>query len=98
MPDEKDVVIKISYVDNNKVLEEFLELTKSIGLIPYEIKSKALPNKPEKKESNAVKDVKITVASDPEKADEIITEFLEYVEKELDLLPASRNENRIEEK
>ena len=98
MSDEKDVVIKISYVDDNELLEEFLELTESIGLIPDEIKSKALPNKPEKKESNAVKDVKITVASDPEKADEIISEFLEYVEQELELLPASRNENLVEKK
>lgn len=98
MTDEKDVLIKISYIEADELLEEFLKSALALGLEPDEIKTKVLPAKPARNQSNSTKDVKITVAGAPEIANNIISEFIERAEIELNLKPASRNEKLLGDK
>ena len=92
MSSEKDVLVKISYIENNELLDEFLEGVKAIGLIPSEVRQRALPSKPDRATGNSTKDVMITVSGDPDSTDQIIAEFLIRVENDLGLLPASKHE------
>ncbi len=92
---KKDVLIKISYVDDIAELDEFLRSVKAIGLEPDEIREKLLPLKPVKSPGKSTKDVKITVAGNADETNDIINEFLERAEKELGLLPSSKNEKLL---
>lgn len=95
MGDEKDVIIKISYVEGSELLEEFLEGAKKLGLIPSEVRQKLLPTKPDRIGGRDTKDVMITVSGDPDSAGQIVAEFLIRAKEELNLLPASRNERLL---
>jgi len=95
MSDEKDVIIKISYIEDSTQLNEFLGLVEEIGLLPEGIRKKELPSKPKAIGGSSTKDVMIAVAGDSDTANDIVTEFLEKVERELELLPASRNEKLL---
>lgn len=97
MNSEKDVLVKISYVESNELLEEFLEGVKKIGLIPSEVRQRTLPSKPDRVAGNSTKDVMITVSGDPDSTDQIIAEFLIRVEDELGLLPATKHEKLLGE-
>ncbi len=95
MSDEKDVLIKISYIEDTAQLDEFLSLVDEIGLLPEGIRKKELPSKPKAIGGSSTKDVMIAVAGDSDTANNIVSEFLEKVEKELELLPASKNEKLL---
>ncbi|HCE6804765.1 hypothetical protein R4J70_18825 [Pseudomonas aeruginosa] len=97
MSGEKDILIKISYVESSELLEEFLEGVKEIGLMPSEVRQRMLPSKPDRVAGNSTKDVMITVSGDPGNTDQIIAEFLIRVENELGLLPASKHEKLLGE-
>lgn len=96
MSDEKDVLIKISYIESNDQLNEFLTLAQEIGLLPESIRKKELPAKSKAITGSNTKDVMITVAGNSDSANNIISEFLEIVDRELELSPASRNEKLLE--
>jgi hypothetical protein len=98
MSNEKDVLIKISYIEGADLLEEFLEGAREIGLVPSEVRQKVLPSKPDRKAGSSTKDVMITVSGDPKSASQIIAEFSTRVKDELNLVPASRNEKILGEK
>lgn len=95
MNDEKDVMIKISDIEGDAQLDEFIESAKKIGLIPEEIRQRELPIKPKKLPGNSTKDVMITVVGDANITTEIVKEFLVQVEQEMKLLPASKNEKLL---
>ncbi|KTC22064.1 hypothetical protein AO390_04000 [Pseudomonas marginalis ICMP 11289] len=97
MNSERDVLVKISYVESNELLEEFLEGVKKMGLIPSEVRQRTLPSKPDRVAGNSTKDVMITVSGDPDSTDQIIAEFLIRVEDELGLLPATKHEKLLGE-
>lgn len=95
MTDKKEVLVKISYVQSNELLAEFLAGVNEIGLIPSEVRHKTLPKKPSPAPGKNTKDVMITVSGDPSSTDQIIAEFLVRVEDEIGLLPASKNEKLL---
>lgn len=97
MDNKKDVLIKISYIEDNELLEEFLEDAKTIGLMPSEVRQAKLPSRPDRISGKNTKDVMITVSGDPGSTEQVVAELLIRVEDELGLLPASKNEKLLGE-